>query len=228
MGGLEAVLEYLGRYTHRVAVSNERILGIDGNDGNDVLLRVRADPTSGKKRTLRAPGTEFIDCFLEPVLSAGFKRIRHDGLLSPARKKDALAAARAAPNGPPPEPAVIESVADFRQRVARIEQARCPHCGLGECRGVSHPSASTRSAEAARASWIVAVLPCSPPQSDGSAIRGVVRLICGQALPRPSRSPLPPLPRFLSPTFPPLGEYRSAPAPHPKRLTLAGPALQSP
>ena len=134
LGGPEAVLEYLGRYTHRVAVSNERILGIDGND---VLLRVRADPTSGKKRTLRVPGTEFIDRFLQHVLPAGFKRIRHYGLLSPARKKDALAAARAALNLPPPEPALIESVADFIQRVARIEQARCPHCGIGEFRVVA-------------------------------------------------------------------------------------------
>ncbi len=84
LGGPEAVLEYLGRYTHRVAISNERILGIDGND---VLLRVRADPTSGKKRTLRVPGTEFIDRFLQHVLPAGFKRIRHYGLLSPTRKR---------------------------------------------------------------------------------------------------------------------------------------------
>lgn len=134
LGGPEAVLEYLGRYTHRVAVSNESILGIDGND---VLLRVRAGPTSSKKRTLRVPGTEFIDRFLQHILPAGFKRIRHYGLLSPARKKDALAAARAALNVPPPEPAVIESVADFMQRVARIEQGRCPHCRIGQFRVVA-------------------------------------------------------------------------------------------
>ena len=83
------------------------------------------------------PGTEFIDRFLQHVLPAGFKRIRHYGLLSPTRKKDALAAARAALKVPPPEPALIESVADFMQRVARIEQARCPHCGMGECRVVA-------------------------------------------------------------------------------------------
>lgn len=134
LGGPEAVLEYLGRYTHRVAVSNERILGIDGNDG---LLRVRAHPTSGKKRTLRVPGTEFIDRFLQHVLPAGFKRIRHYGLLSPARKKESLAAARAALDVPPPEPAVIESVAQFMQRVTCIEQGRCPHCGIGQFRGVA-------------------------------------------------------------------------------------------
>jgi hypothetical protein len=134
LGGPEAVLEYLGRYTHRVAISNERILGIDGND---VLLRVRADPASGKKRTLHVPGTEFIDRFLQHVLPAGFKRIRHYGLLSPTRKKEALAAARAALNVPPPAPAVVESVAEFMQRVTCIEQARCPHCGIGQFRVVA-------------------------------------------------------------------------------------------
>jgi hypothetical protein len=134
LGGPEAVLDYLGRYTHRVAISNERIVGIEGND---VLFRVRADPASGKKRTLRVPGAEFIDRFLQHVLPAGFKRIRHYGLLSPARKKDALAAARAALDVPPPQAAVIESVADFMQRVAHIEHARCSHCGVGQFRVVA-------------------------------------------------------------------------------------------
>ncbi|WP_367142090.1 transposase [Propionivibrio sp.] len=81
-----------GRYTHRVAISNERIVGIDGND---VLFRVRADRSTGKKRTIHLPGTEFIGRFLHHVLPPGFKRIRHYGLLSPARK-NGLAAARAA------------------------------------------------------------------------------------------------------------------------------------
>ena len=134
LGGPEAVLDYLGRYTHRVAISNERIVGIDGKD---VLLRVRADPASGKKRVIRLPGAEFIDRFLQHVLPAGFKRIRHYGLLSPARKKDALAAARAALDVPPPQMAVIESVAEFMQRVAHIEHTRCPHCKIGQFRVVA-------------------------------------------------------------------------------------------
>ena len=134
LGGPEAVLDYLGRYTHRVAISNERIVGIEGKD---VLFRVRADSASCKKRTLRVPGAEFIDRFLQHVLPAGFKRIRHYGLLSPARKKVALAAARAALDVPPPQAAVIESVAAFMQRVAHIEHARCPHCRIGQFRVVA-------------------------------------------------------------------------------------------
>lgn len=57
LGGPEAVLDYLGRYTHRVAISNERIVGIEGND---VRFRVRGDPESGsfvcRGVILREPG----------------------------------------------------------------------------------------------------------------------------------------------------------------------------
>lgn len=134
LGGPESVLEYLGRYTHRVAISNERIVGIEGNA---VAFRVRADATGGKKRTLRIPGTEFIGRFLQHVLPSGFKRIRHYGLLSPAKKKVGLAAARAALGVPPPQPAVVESVAEFLRRVARIEHERCPQCGIGQFRLVA-------------------------------------------------------------------------------------------
>jgi len=146
LGGAEAVLDYLGRYTHRVAISNERIVGIEGND---VLLRVRADATSGKKRTLRIPGPAFIGRFLQHVLPAGFKRIRHYGLLAPARKKEALAAARAALGVPPPQPAAIESVAAFLRRVSQIEHLRCPHCASGQFRLVA-PIAPQRHLATAR------------------------------------------------------------------------------
>lgn len=125
LGGPAAVLEYLGRYTHRVAISNERIVGI-AND--QVAFRVRAD-AEAKKRTRCLPGGEFIARFLLHVLSSRFKRIRHYGLLSPARKKVGLAAARSALAVPPPEPAIIESVAAFLRRIARLESMSCPQCG---------------------------------------------------------------------------------------------------
>ena len=125
LGGPQAVLDYLGRYTHRVAISNERIVGI-AND--QVAFRVRAD-AEGRKRTLHLPGGEFIARFLLHVLPSGFKRIRHYGLLSPARKKIGLTAARTALAVSPPEPAIIELVAVFLSRVARLESMCCSHCG---------------------------------------------------------------------------------------------------
>ena len=116
------MLEYPGRYTHRLAISNERIVGIE----NDlVAFRARAD-ADRRKRTLRLSGSEFIARFLLHVLPAGFKRIRHYGLLSPARKKTGLAAARSALAVPPPEPAMSESLAAFVRRVARPGSMCCP------------------------------------------------------------------------------------------------------
>ncbi|MDD5472119.1 MAG: IS91 family transposase [Sideroxydans sp.] len=129
LGGPAQVLEYLGRYTHRVAISNERIVRVDERG---VAFRVRAND-GGKKRLRLLSGTEFIRRFLRHVLPRGFKRIRHYGLLGPAHKTAHLAAARkalAAP-APAPEPAVLESVAAFMQRVTRIEWERCPHCQRG-------------------------------------------------------------------------------------------------
>ena len=125
LGGPQAVLDYLGRYTHRVAISNERIVGITNDQ---VAFRVRAD-AEGKQRVLRLPGSEFIARFLLHVLPSGFKRIRHYGLLSPARKQAGLAAARSALAAPPPEVAIIESVAAFMQRISRQASLCCPHCG---------------------------------------------------------------------------------------------------
>jgi len=129
LGGPEQVLDYLGRYTHRVAISNERILGMDGDT---VRLRVRDRANGNRKRMLRLPAQTFIERFLSHVLPKGFKRIRHYGLLGPAAKAGKLAQARAALSAPAPDPLVVESVQDFLHRVDRLACTRCPHCGKGQ------------------------------------------------------------------------------------------------
>jgi Putative transposase/Transposase zinc-binding domain len=129
LGGPEQVLDYLSRYTHRVAISNERIVDIDDTQ---VAFRVRREANSGKKRTLRLAADEFIDRFLLHVLPEGFKRIRHYGLLAPAAKAVKLAQARAALNVPAPDAMEVESVAVFMGRIARRDYLRCPHCGEGQ------------------------------------------------------------------------------------------------
>ena len=128
LGGPEQVLEYLGRYTHRVAVSNERILGMDADT---VRLRVRDSANGNRKRTLHVPAQSFIERFFLHVLPKGFKRIRHYGLLGPAGKAPKLAQARAALSAPTPDPLVVESVEAFMRRIDRHEWSRCPHCGNG-------------------------------------------------------------------------------------------------
>lgn len=128
LGGPGQVLEYLARYTHRVAISNERIVAVDDDE---VAFRVRADAATGKKRTVRLGGAQFVARFFLHVLPAGFKRIRHYGLLAPAHKTKRLAAARAALDTPAPKPTVIESVAAFFARIERADWLACPHCGRG-------------------------------------------------------------------------------------------------
>jgi hypothetical protein len=127
MAGPAAVLDYLSRYTHRTAIGNERLLGIDGNK---IALRVRADGHGGK-RTISLPGTEFVARLLQHVLPAGFKRIRHFGLLAPAAKTQRLALARQLLAMPQPSPQAREDALTFMRRVAAIEIACCPNCKLG-------------------------------------------------------------------------------------------------
>ena len=132
LAGPEMVLDYLSRYTHRVAVSNERIVGIDAQG---VRLRVRADDHGGK-RTILIDGQTFVARFLQHVLPPGFKRIRHYGLLSPALKQERMAQARAALGVPAIELQACEDAAQFLQRTTGIEVSCCPHCRLGRWRTV--------------------------------------------------------------------------------------------
>lgn len=127
MGGPAQVLEYLSRYTHRTAISNERIRCISHSEA---AFTVRADAQGGK-RLLRLPGAEFVHRVLLHVLPAGIKRIRHYGLLASGCKATKLAQARAALAMPAPVALARESAQDFMRRVARIEVLRCPCCNAG-------------------------------------------------------------------------------------------------
>ncbi len=129
LGGPAQVLDYLGRYTHRVAISNERILDIGADT---VSIRVRDSANGNRRRTLSMPAQTFIERFLLHVLPKGFKRIRHYGLIGPAHKAARLAAARAALDAPAPDPVVVESVDAFMRRIDQHQRLRCPHCGRGQ------------------------------------------------------------------------------------------------
>jgi len=138
LAGPAAVLDYLARYTHRTAIGNERLVGIDGDR---VLMRVRADDT-GAKRTIGMDGEQFIGRFLQHVLPAGFKRIRHYGLLAPAAKTARLALARQQLEMPAANPQAREDAQAFMQRVAAIEIMCCPHCAVGHWIAVEHLAAN--------------------------------------------------------------------------------------
>lgn len=95
--GPEAVLAYFSRYTHRVAISNSRFLNLDGNN---VTIRRRDNRARGQVpgaswiKSMTLPVEEFIRRFLTHVLSSGFHRIRHYGLLANGSRKANLAQIR--------------------------------------------------------------------------------------------------------------------------------------
>ena len=135
--GPAAVLDYLSRYTYRTAIGAERLVGVDGDK---VRFKVRADK-AGAKRTVALDARQFIGRLLQHVLPAGFKRIRHYGLLAPAAKTCRLALARRLLAMPAPNPVAVEQAQDFMRRVAGIEIERCAHCRLGRWRVIEDVAA---------------------------------------------------------------------------------------
>jgi hypothetical protein len=100
--GPQAVLAYLSRYTHRVAISNWRLVAFDERS---VTFRWKDYRAKGRTRhkTMTLAAEEFMRRFLLHVLPGGFHRIRHYGLLANAQRKDNLALARALLHQPLPQ-----------------------------------------------------------------------------------------------------------------------------
>ena len=127
LAGPAQVLDYLARYTHRIAISNERIEAVEAGG---VRLRVR-DNERGGTTTVRIEGVEFIRRFMTHVVPRGFKRVRHYGLLAPGHKAKRLSQARAALALPQPSAATCEQAQAFNRRIEAAEAQRCPHCKTG-------------------------------------------------------------------------------------------------
>ena len=106
--GPEAVLAYLARYTHRVAISNRRLVSMDDAGVTFRWKDYRAKGRTRHKAMTLAP-EEFMRRFLLHVLPTGFHRIRHYGLLANAGRRESLARARRLLNTPPPEPAMNQA-----------------------------------------------------------------------------------------------------------------------
>ena len=126
--GPEQVLDYLGRYTHRVALSNHRL--VDHGEGRvRFLWRDYADHDRVKVMTLEV--NEFLRRFLLHVVPRGFMRIRHFGLLANRTRRDTLRRCRDLLGQPPPIDAGPESVAVLLHRLTGVDLSRCPVCGEG-------------------------------------------------------------------------------------------------
>jgi hypothetical protein len=119
--GPEAVLAYLSRYTHRVAISNRRLIAFDEIGVTFRYKDYRRDGPERQRVMTLAPH-EFIRRFLLHVLPRGFHRIRHYGLLAGSARKASLARARELLGvAPPPEPVEVPDPVDLLPP--------CPCCG---------------------------------------------------------------------------------------------------
>ncbi len=130
--GPQQVLDYVGRYTHRIAISDSRL--VDFNDGQ-VTFRYKnyraAHPTP---KTMTLPAPEFIRRFLLHVLPAGFHRIRYYGVLGHRHRTQKLARCRELLGTPAPERSPSPSPADYRDRyeaLTGVSLRVCPRCQDG-------------------------------------------------------------------------------------------------
>ena len=129
-GGPEQVLEYLGRYTHRVAITNNRILSIE--DGKVTFNYCdRNDENKVKELTVKAK--EFIRRYLLHILPPGFMKIRYYGFLAHANKKVSIPLLRQLIN---PDAEIVEklmeTVEEMMLRLTGVDLSLCPECGKGK------------------------------------------------------------------------------------------------
>ena len=123
------VLDYLGRYTHRVALSNDRILKVENGK---VTLSYRDRKDGDRTKTMTLEAQEFIRRFLLHVLPDGFMRIRHFGFLANRAKKHALAQCRQLLDCHPAAPAYSNLPAkDLLLKLTGLDLSRCPCCHEG-------------------------------------------------------------------------------------------------
>jgi len=126
--GPEAVLAYLSRYTHRVAISNRRLVRVDA-DG--VAFRYKDYRAGHRERwkTMTLTPHEFIRRFLSHVLPKGFHRIRHYGLFANGNRATNIARARALLSVHAPTNDEADNVEDASPDETRILNLPCPCCG---------------------------------------------------------------------------------------------------
>jgi hypothetical protein len=131
-GGAEQVLDYLARYTHRVAISNSRLVAMTSET---VTFHYRDSRHHDKRKRMTLPHEEFLRRLLLHVLPDGFQRIRHYGLLSNCHRREKLACCRRLLGVGTSSVLAIVAHLDYRthyEQVTGRSLAQCPVCGQGQ------------------------------------------------------------------------------------------------
>jgi hypothetical protein len=148
--GPEQLLKYLARYTHRVAISNNRLIEMRGGH---VHFRWKDYREGGRQKTMWLSATEFIRRFLLHVLPSGFMRIRHSGFLANRFREKKLELSRrllSVPSMPEPEETTMKS---DETATESEEHGRCPACGKGRIRYVAEIPAENDGRKRYRRTW---------------------------------------------------------------------------
>lgn len=130
-GGAQGVLEYLARYTHRVAISNDRLVAFDGET---VTLRYKEYRQGGRSRLLRLPVDEFLRRLLLGVLPDRFVRIRYYGFLAPRTRTADLRRCRELLQARPcstTQPIADMPWQELLRHLTGSDPTLCPSCGTG-------------------------------------------------------------------------------------------------
>lgn len=130
-GGPEQVLAYLGRYTHRVAISNHRLVSADKGR---VVFRWKDYRNNNQQKTMTLDSDEFIRRFLLHVLPLGLQRIRHYGFFGNRYRAQKLGLCRALLNTAPPQEKTTPLL-DYRDLFEQLTGRSlrvCPHCKEGQ------------------------------------------------------------------------------------------------
>jgi len=131
--GPQQVVDYVGRYTHRVAISNDRIVDIEGGEVKFIWRDYR---DNNQQKTMTLTADQFIGRFLLHVLPSGFHRIRYYGFLGNRHRKEKLEQCRqllgvAALGKSPAVPATPEDYRDRYERLTGHSLWECPICHHG-------------------------------------------------------------------------------------------------
>jgi hypothetical protein len=129
--GPAQVLDYVGRYTHRVAISNNRLVSMDGDK---LRFRWKDYRDGNRQKTMTLEAGEFIRRFLIHVLPDGFHRIRYYGFLGNSHRARKLARCRELLGMVQAEPVAADPRADYRNRYEALtgrSLRECPHCHTG-------------------------------------------------------------------------------------------------
>ena len=131
--GPKQIVQYLSQYTHRIAISNHRLVSCENGE---VTFRWRDYADNNKNKVMTLSSNEFIRRYLQHVLPSGFTRIRQIGFLANRYKADKLAQCRAALNSVA-MPIVEETVDEIILRVYQFNIQRCQSCQQGSKKTIS-------------------------------------------------------------------------------------------